>query len=365
MNITIDREQLANALTAAGRLIQKSTIELLEGVLLRCGKDQQVRLYATSFNGDMEINLGLHAQPFEFAVNAQKLALYVTRATAETIKFTMKDGEPQITLNGGNVRGKLNLLGATDFPKFSEPTTKPLFDVEFDVSRVNDVLWACGGPGNPQPYTQGVSVIAMEPGKVRVGGASQVMMCIVDLDAPDGEITKPGGVVIPQVAAKIIAHVFGKGGAGFTAHDGRAIVEAAGIRMSIPLLLREDKPTLAMVVDRVMPTMTKKTAIDRLGFLSAMQACVAMCTDKITMVKAVSDGETLRLSSTGTHGEIENEVAISCDTGMNTCFSGAKVISMLGAAKHEHLTMHAPNDQTKPHALVCGDWLAIFSPVRS
>jgi len=374
MKIKINTAPLREALAAMSRVIPaKSTVDILKGVLVYC-EDQDVKLAGTSPHGDLIVELGIHYHaPFRFAVEASRLRMFVDRANAEIITFdvpdaSMADGGGQMTINGGNTRGKLNLLSAKDFPKFAEPKGEMSFEAEFDIANaIGRVSWATGTNIGAKPVLQGLSIIADDEQTIRVFATTGVVASTLklQLEKENLDLKKAGYIILQRETAAMIGHVFKN--AAIQAYGGRALILVEGYRMSVPLLESGEKFIAMPKVEGETLSANTKVLADSLA------ACAAMADGaKQIIVSAVegkgADGFSLKLTGAGTHGEMEQELSVeSTGTGLDVHLNAGQVMAALRACPSDTVKVLVPQGDGahhKAHKLIGGNWEALIMPVK-
>lgn len=369
MIVTIKTSALREALAACARVVPSaSPIDIIKGVLVRC-EEQRLKVYATSNSVDLEVDLGDYAHDFVFAVSAERLKQYVDRSQAEVVKITLPENTDggQLSFNGGNARGKLNLLTAADFPRFNEPKGDPLFDVELPLNKIMpEVLWASGSGMHLKPEYQGVT-LAVNGIELKAFTCDGVRACTLRWEIDDGKLP-PHFITIDVATAKLISQVFGS--AGVTAYRGKAVIEAAGFRMGVPLILEGDE---LAIISKLPPVKGKTFTVDTARLLSAARAAASMVTTKRTPAIHLSEGVldddgggVITITGTGPDGDFSDDVPVTRKalTGLNCDLNAQHLIAALGGVANETVTVIVPATPMEPHKIVSGKWEAFLTAVK-
>lgn len=367
MNITIKTAPLRSALLAVSRVIQKSPSDIMMAVHISC-VDQDVIVSACSPHADLRIETGeTFAKDFSFAVNAERLKQLVDRATTEELKLTVPADDAQpITLAGGAVRGKIKQLPAKDFPGVTEPREELFSIEELDVAKVLPSLrWAAAPQLFNKAIFQGISFVAT-PGQIRLACISGIGACFWTAEAPL-EVTRYA--CISLLSAGIVSGIFDEARVGV--YRNRVVFEQGGVRVGVPLLEGGDEFPLAAKLPKVSG---KEFKIDRPRMVDAVRLCTTMAAKagKLIVVRASegSDADGLpcvKFYASGADGEIEQEVAIEGQGGIDCHLNGPQVTQALSACAADNLTVVVPQGKdagVAPHKISCGAWEAVIMPVR-
>ena len=355
--IELTTSHLREAVAAASKVIQRSPVDVMESVLLSCDGEKKVVVSGASVHGDIAIELSDHHHaPFKIAVNAERFRQMIDRASSEKIKLTPDDN--QVKIVGGSVRGTLKQLPAGDFPTFNEPNGEPIFDVEINVAEtLGYVTWASGIGAHLKPYAQGPNIVATKPGTLEMFCTTGVSMArVVDEEAQFEAIERDYFVTVPMISAKMLSQVFKR--AGVIAHQNRLIVEAAGFRMGVPYIMQgEGRP---VPVPKI--TAGEELRVRRAALLDAVRACGAVSDlGKVSLVSIRREGDVLRVSANGKHGDIEETVDVEEGAGkLEGNFVVPQLSGALGGTHGEVLTI----DGGTPLRLRDGWWSAYLMPFR-
>ena len=118
MNLTIQRDDLARALAAVSRVVERrNTIPILACVLLDAGADT-LTVRATDLDMEMSVNVPATVTgQGRAAVDAIKLADIAKRVTGDTITMSLDDG--RLTVKCGRSRVSLPAVDANDYPEIN------------------------------------------------------------------------------------------------------------------------------------------------------------------------------------------------------------------------------------------------------
>lgn len=121
MKLDILQENLNHALTLANRvLVTKPQIPILSNILL-VAKDGKLTLTASNIETSLIIETGAKIETEgEFTVPGRTLAEIISSLSAE--KITLEEKEGSMLIKSGTFRGRINGLGASEYPRLSSDT---------------------------------------------------------------------------------------------------------------------------------------------------------------------------------------------------------------------------------------------------
>lgn len=345
MRVTIDRAQLAHALSTVTKAIEtRNTIPILSNVLLTV-EDGNLRLTGTDL--DLEITASvpvLDATPGSVTVPGKMLADIAKKATGDVL---LEQNGGRLTVASGCSRYKLDTLPAEDFPSFSAGS----FDttLELDLAALIAPCVHCISTEATRYYLNGVYLHAPEGQLVAV--ATDGHRLVRNLGGPATGLD--AGVILPRK----LVNVLPKGTITLALSQSKVRVTAGDVTITSKLI----DGTFPDYI-RVIPTGNANTLdVDVAALKAAVDRVTAVADDKSKAVRFdIADTVTLTL------GDKAQDAVEGTFTGepLSIGFNSRYVLEMLGALGGATVRF-AFGDSGTPAVLTGeGEWTGIIMPVR-